>query len=443
MEWIELHNTAFGDCTVLGGKDEMLMVDCGSLNAVLAQGACTFADYARGLAKRYAAVGTRYGMVTHFHKDHVNGFTFILQEDPAFFRQIYLPPAPQDTNGNPLLLEFALFVYAFVTEKSDYSELVDNMVTAFSRMGGLSGTERLAVLCRGDRFDLCGVTYEVLWPPQTEYPYTDGFCCLVEQANELLTATWGGYAELFLRYKDAFCDGYLRCVDLFSPYSTAALEEKEAAVLALEAILREIDGLIYELNGLPAAQDVAELVGSQKARMLFGKELNGSSVIFQNRRQGGLFGRRHTREDILFTGDATPQTMEEIAELLHDRYYAVKAPHHGTESHWWEGWRTMEIRHMLISNGRHSAGGLISEEYALLPAIKHCTDCERCRWYLERGKSCNRKKKCRENTHISRRVKRCPANRPEQTDPMCGCRIYTVGPFGTYACDCGIKPDML
>ena len=175
MDWIELHNVEFGDCTVLGGHGQMLMVDCGSLNSILGKGACKFEDYARRLAKRYAPIEKRYGMISHFHKDHVNGFSAILQENPLFFQRIYLPPAPQDHNGNPLLLEFALLVYTFVTEKSDYSDLVDNIVTAFSRMRSLSSTQSLAVLCQGDQFQLDDITYEVLWPKQTEYPYSEFF----------------------------------------------------------------------------------------------------------------------------------------------------------------------------------------------------------------------------------------------------------------------------
>ena len=27
MDWVELHNVEFGDCTVLGGNGQMLMVD--------------------------------------------------------------------------------------------------------------------------------------------------------------------------------------------------------------------------------------------------------------------------------------------------------------------------------------------------------------------------------------------------------------------------------
>ena len=77
MDWVELHNVEFGDCTVLGGNGQMLMVDCGSLNSMLGKGACKFEEYAKRLTKRYAPIEQRHGMISHFHKDHVNGFATI------------------------------------------------------------------------------------------------------------------------------------------------------------------------------------------------------------------------------------------------------------------------------------------------------------------------------------------------------------------------------
>jgi len=436
VKWIELHNVEFGDCTVLRGDNQAFIIDCGSLNTVLNKGNCTFKDYVNAFAEHYGFIRKKYGLISHFHKDHVCGFTEILRENPQFFERIYLPSAPQDDCGNPLLLEFALLVYTFVTEKSDYCELVDNIVTAFSRIGTLSGTACMATLCQGDTFVFDDVTYEVLWPQQTEYPFSSQFYELVEQANQLLTTTWGNQAELFLQYKDTFCDCYLRCIDLFSLYSTATPTEKSEAITDLKWVLEQIDDLIYDLNGLPVAQDVAELVGSQKARIYFAKELNGASVVFQNVQQTEWLYPKHTRQDLLFTGDATPKTMAQISELLHAHYYAVKAPHHGTESEWWDGWRNIEIDHILISNGHHAAGGMISAKYAQLPAIKHCTNCTRCHWFAETGKCCNYKKRCAENEHWLRKVKKCPANQRGETDVQRGCHIYTTGPAGIYACDC-------
>ncbi len=185
----------------------------------------------------------------------------------------------------------------------------------------------------------------------------ESFYEVVEQANRLLTTTWGNHAELFLNYKDAFCDCYLRCVDLLSLHSSAALGEKNEAISQLEAILHGIDEIIYELNSLPVAQDVAELVGSQKARMRFGKELNGSSIVFHNQKQNRWFQNKHTREDILFTGDATPDTMEKISEMLHDRYYLVKAPHHATSSGVVGRVEHHRDNSYVNQQGHHSAGG--------------------------------------------------------------------------------------
>lgn len=149
--------------------------------------------------------------------------------------------------------------------------------------------------------------------------------------------------------------------------------------------------------------------------MRFGKELNGSSIVFQNQKQNRWFQNKHTREDILFTGDATPNTMEKISEMLHDRYYLVKAPHHGTSSEWWEGWNTIEITHMLISNGHHSAGGMIGEEYVLLPAIKHCTNCTRCRWYVEKESAAIGKRNAKKMNIVPIKSKNVPQiNRSRQ-----------------------------
>ena len=60
----------------------------------------------------------------------------------------------------------------------------------------------------------------------------------------------------------------------------------------------------------------------------------------------------------------------------------------------------------------------------------------------KKGKCCNRKKKCKENEHRSHKVKKCPANQPQQTDGMRGCNIYTVSPLGTYACNCKEQPRL-
>ena len=47
-------------------------------------------EYAKRLTKRYAPIEQRHGMISHFHKDHVNGFSAILQEEPLFFQRMQM-----------------------------------------------------------------------------------------------------------------------------------------------------------------------------------------------------------------------------------------------------------------------------------------------------------------------------------------------------------------
>ena len=61
--------------------------------------------------------------------------------------------------------------------------------------------------------------------------------------------------------------------------------------------------------------------------------------------------------DILMTGDVSGAVLSRLAPKLYDGYYAVKAPHHGTESHYSPVLGDIAAAHLLISNGDYHAGG--------------------------------------------------------------------------------------
>ena len=73
--------------------------------------------------------------------------------------------------------------------------------------------------------------------------------------------------------------------------------------------------------------------------------------------------------------------MTVIAGRLYRDYYIVKAPHHGTASHWSHWLAEISASHILISNGEYQKGGKIASEYVDLPAVKHCTNRAACPWY--------------------------------------------------------------
>ena len=120
----------------------------------------------------------------------------------------------------------------------------------------------------------------------------------------------------------------------------------------LDQALTELEGLREELNQLPEAHDVREILENPLYAEAYSNGLNAASVIFQNRREGEAGA-----QDILMTGDAPPEILEGLTEKLYDGYNILKAPHHGTASAYCSLFTDMSFAHILISNGEYHAGG--------------------------------------------------------------------------------------
>ena len=119
------------------------------------------------------------------------------------------------------------------------------------------------------------------------------------------------------------------------------------------------------------------------------------SLAFQNTRDGEL--------NLLFTGDVQPRYMKMIVEdydgriPLHEHYWCIKVPHHGTESHFFDFSR-FSPENMMIPNGAYydnskkkSKNQRTSMQYGGLfyinDAHMYCSNCDCCDSY-ENGCSC-------------------------------------------------------
>ena len=119
------------------------------------------------------------------------------------------------------------------------------------------------------------------------------------------------------------------------------------------------------------------------------------SLAFQNTIDGEL--------NLLFTGDVQPQYMKMIAEnydgkiQLHEHYWCIKVPHHGTESHFFD-FSGFSPENMMIPNGAYydnskkkSKNQRTSMQYGGLfyinDAHMYCSNCDCCDSY-ENGCSC-------------------------------------------------------
>ncbi len=428
MQWVEVHNVEYGECIVLGGAHkDILMVDCGSINQKIREGDLAFSSYVDpAILRRYSDCTFRSFLLTHYHRDHLCGFRQLLEASPDYFNRIFLPAAPCDKCGRPLLLEFALFVYVFLNHQSDYSQVNVSALKIFDRTAKIAGAGRIFALKSGDSFVFDGVTYDILWPALEDFPFSDLFAGAVEAMNICLSSPFLPQAARdFMRLKEQFCTAYLACC------KTVPLQQENIDRVA--AILNEIEGLIPQLLLLPSSPDIAEILSRPTTRTAYSDELNAAGIIFQNRRT-----REASLDDILMTGDATPESMDAVADLLYDHYYMIKAPHHGTASAWSHLFTEISASHIIISNGDYQQGGLIAAEYVDLPAIKHCTNCAACSWYKNSGCSCNRLACCYDLPSRPGLTIKCPfCQNPKGSAP---CGICVVSSSGVRSCLCDDKP---
>lgn len=439
MQYLELHNVEYGECIVLGGKcKDIFMVDCGSINQKIREGDVDFSEYiVQNIARRYHTAPDRRFLLTHFHRDHLCGLNQILHYDPHYFSRIYLPYSPQDRRGNPLLLEFALFVYVFLSRQTNYSQMNVSALKIFDRMASVTGCDCIYTLKADDTFSFDGITYDVLWPQQEEYPFNEMFSSIVEDLNVCLSSPFlGSQAGEFLQLKERFGQEYLACCKAFREQNRAPLPVREQAVANLTSIMEQIDAIIPELNLLPTVPDIVEILNRPVTRTAYSEAVNAASIIFHNHRSSEA-----SYDDILMTGDATPDSMDVIGDRLYDGYYLIKAPHHGTASGWSHWFNEISAAHILISNGDYHAGGDIAEEYVNMQAIKHCTNNSACRWFTSTGCSCNRLACCYEQYPKPGLTIKCPA--VARQSKFAGCNIYIIMPGGERACLCDNLPTVI
>ena len=190
MQWLELHNVEYGECIVLGGSHhDILMVDCGSINQKIREGDLDFSAYVDPtLMERYSGCSGREFLLTHYHRDHLCGLYQMLSKRGGYFDRILLPVSPADARGQHLLLDFALFVYAFLPRQSDYAQVNLSALRIFSRIAKSAGADRVYPIAGGSSFLFDGVTYEVLWPDREGYPFSELFASAVEQLNVCLAS---------------------------------------------------------------------------------------------------------------------------------------------------------------------------------------------------------------------------------------------------------------
>lgn len=411
MNHIEILNVEYGDCTVFAGKKGgCLFIDCGSSNNRLRNPPVEISDVFSFIKSRYQSCSFRHFLLTHYHKDHFRGFKKIISESPGYFSRIYLPyiPLEEGTLQSPVL-DFAVMTSGILPYQTACRHVNLSCLGIFDLLK--EDLENVYILSSGDSFYFDGDTYEVLSPVREGFRYNPRLMKITAAMEACCT-------EEFLQTKLQFSELYYRCLNAFSVKNRGSRELRMH-------LAEQLKGALAALSEIPPCnpdllEQLGETAASMEAMELYSEAVNMLSVVFHNRRQAGNSGF-----DILMTGDAPQRLAAGFEDRLYGEYNIVKAPHHGTESGYWDIFSRMGINHMIISNGDYSPGGTISPTYAQGEYICHCTNfmCDDA----DSGQCCSKLKFCYDAGTLALKCKLIDRlGKP--------CKIYVVSPKGSRGC---------
>ncbi len=327
--------------------NECLLIDCGShskpaiSNPLFDNVISTCIEYDK-----------RQAMITHFHKDHINGFMYITDPStPGYitFEKVYIPYLFTVDNG---------------LSPTDYFLICDYLEhrlcpAPYGTFTLLDLLERLVnqkmqftMLKRGDHFQSCNSDNEVLWPKPKHF-------------------------SSYMTKKGIIDELPQDFIDQVKQISESVVEVYQLAADNLDRnvitpIIAELTRRINEFNDADFQIDSKALL--RKARMQLKRADNNTSIVFQT----------NIACNYLLTGDVNKQTLDDIVHCsftdqlkLHSKFFAVKAPHHGTSTHYspalFGSSSTIQIDVVFISNGKHGGTGVITGKYP--NNIKHRLIC--------------------------------------------------------------------
>lgn len=401
-----MYNVGFGDCFCIRDRKSSLLVDFGAANSKI-----------EGRPRRevfdviisdLTTIRKKNLLLTHFHPDHVSGLLYMMRyrRDAYEFEKIYLPDVFSDPEMKYTL---TLLLLADVTKKAS---LPGRRVSLFALAEALCARKvKIDLLSRGSEFE---GKYTALWPDvrtvssETE----DVFNSLIENNEKAMTELVNiaeevrqlfmsmtedeNEADVNLGAEKEVVDAAGKQTDSDSAGSVQGnngTQEYAQAELRNRLKPEKLEKKFRELQATAEFQALLEC--AEKQGHLLRQFRHKISLAFQNTRDGEL--------NMLFTGDVQPQYMKMIVEdydgkiPLHEHYWCIKVPHHGTESHFFDFSR-FSPENMMIPNGAYydnskkkSKNQRTSMQYGGLfyisDAHMYCSNCDCCDSY-ENGCSC-------------------------------------------------------
>lgn len=334
---IRMYNVGFGDCFCLRDRKKNLLVDFGTSNNRI--GGRPRREVFDVVISDLTTISHKNLLLTHFHLDHLSGLLYMMRKkrDSYEFGKIYLPDvfsAPEMSRTLGLLL---------LADMVKDSCLPSHQVSLFALVEALCiRPQNIELLSRGMYFE---DRYQVLWPDKKVIEEETER--VLERLEKEDADTWNHIVEFAEKLRKIIWN-----MTLEGRNEKQLLQEKESgnSESGQSISMTELDKEFRAVCSRPDFSRLLSVMGTREMELRQFK--NRISIVFQNKGDGEW--------NLLFTGDVPQKYMQMIADNydgripLYDHYWCIKAPHHGTESHYFDfGPYTPE--NILISNGIYHA----------------------------------------------------------------------------------------
>lgn len=379
---VRMYDVKFGECIMLYHEQENLLVDFGcDSGSEFCSDEAEYAVAKNGYVRRLERVAEDIVnessgkdlsvLLSHFHDDHINGFLKTKLADQVQVKNLYIPNVVEMniTHGKISALQMSILhdIFEAVVLQNGSPK-----ITLYSLLLKIldvnSKVQCVCFLERGKDFEVSKTKYDVLWPCFKKLKYHSKTITKVLKTAELLGLAEhiGGDGEqtgfdIVNEFAELIGNAYGRVSN--SKYLS------EDKFRLIHELLPDLDSKYQELEDtISKFTDNKTLLSVNlqkeiKATIRMMDDKNKVSIVFQDRVEGAY-------HNVFMTGDALKSDLEwviqqnEIGLPRHfsNRYLIVKAPHHGTPSHYTP--LLPNCHFVLISNGKNRKGyGRIAYEY--------------------------------------------------------------------------------
>lgn len=324
---IKMFKMGFGESILLSEKDSCLLVDCGSESD-------NRKGYFKNVEKELVKYSSKSAIITHFHNDHINGFMEILNSAKINFDSIYIPYI-FTVAKHPNQVDFELIKYFL--NRINFPN--NRRLTLWEFLKKLVDKEKNIHLLerKSGAFSELGRDFDVLWPVPEKL------------INKRL--------ESALKKKLDFLSEYINDIYHLSDEISELYENIQYSdnIRLVREQIPNIDEKLQDLDSI-----IGERIATEKINANF-KNIVQQCInsIRNNKNKSSIVCQNSSGEKVsLLTGDIPPEIMNKIllneympSINIHKHYYAIKAPHHGTESGYSNFGCHSTFDYLLISNG--------------------------------------------------------------------------------------------